>query len=62
MKKNRLLNILMIIGIVYLLYLMRDLWGDLVVKLIAIFKPFIIGFILAPFTPTQAPTGSTFEL
>ena len=47
MKKNRLLNILMIIGIVYLLYLMRDLWGDLVVKLMAIFKPFIIGFVLA---------------
>ena len=47
MKKNRLLNILMVIGIVYLLYLMRDLWGGLVVKLIAIFKPFIIGFVLA---------------
>ena len=47
MSKNRLLNILMIIGIVYLLYLMRDLLGGVVVKLIAIFKPFIIGFVLA---------------
>lgn len=47
MKKNRLLNILMIVGIIYLLYLMRNLWGDLVVKLMAVFKPFIIGFVLA---------------
>lgn len=47
MNKNRLLNLLMIVGIIYLLYLMRNLWGDLVVKLIAIFKPFIIGFVLA---------------
>ena len=47
MKKNRLLNILIIVGIIYLLYLMRNLWGDLVIKLIAVFKPFIIGFVLA---------------
>ena len=47
MNKNRLLSILIIVGIVYLLYLMRDLWGGLVLKLIAIFKPFIIGFVLA---------------
>lgn len=47
MNKNRLLNILMIVGIIYLLYLMRNLWGDLVVKLMAVFKPFIIGFVLA---------------
>ena len=47
MKKNRLLNILMIVGIVFLLYLMRDLLGGVIVKLIAIFKPFIIGFVLA---------------
>ena len=47
MNKNRLLNILIIIGIVYLLYLMRDLLGGVLVKLIAIFKPFLIGFILA---------------
>ena len=47
MNKNRLLNILIIIGIVYLLYLMRDLLGGVVVKLIAIFKPFLIGFVLA---------------
>lgn len=47
MNKNRLLNILIIVGIVYLIYLMRNLWGDLVVKILAIFKPFIIGFVLA---------------
>lgn len=47
MKKNRFLNILIIVGIVYLLYLMRDLWVGVFIKLIAIFKPFIIGFILA---------------
>jgi predicted PurR-regulated permease PerM len=47
MKKNRLLNILMIIGIVFLLYLMRDLLKGVTVKLLAIFTPFIIGFILA---------------
>lgn len=47
MNKNRLLSVLIIVGIVYLLYLMRDLWGGLVLKLIAIFKPFIIGFVLA---------------
>lgn len=47
MKKNRLLNILIIVGIIYLLYLMRNLWGDLVIKLFSIFKPFIIGFVLA---------------
>ena len=46
-KNNKILNILMIIGIIYLLYLMRDLWGGVVIKLIAIFKPFIIGFVLA---------------
>ena len=47
MKKNKLLNILIIVGIVYLLFLMRDLWVGVFVKLIAIFKPFIIGFVLA---------------
>ena len=45
--KSRLINILLITGIVYLLYLMRNLWGDVVVKILAIFKPFIIGFVLA---------------
>ena len=40
MKNNKLLNILMIVGIIFLLYLMRDLLGGVIVKLIAIFKPF----------------------
>ena len=47
MNKNRLFNVLLILGIVYLLYLMRNLWGDVVLKVLAIFKPFIIGFVLA---------------
>ena len=47
MKKNRLLNILILVGIIYLLFLMRDLWVGVFIKLLAIFKPFIIGFVLA---------------
>ena len=47
MKNNKLLNILIMLGIVYILYLMRDLWGGVYVKLISILKPFIIGFVLA---------------
>ena len=47
MKNNKLYNILMIVGIIFLLYLMKDLWAGVFVKLLAIFKPFIIGFVLA---------------
>ena len=47
MKNNKLLNILLLSLIVYVLYLMRDLWGGVYYKLIAILKPFIIGFALA---------------
>lgn len=45
--KSRLINIILITGIIYLLYLMRNLLGDVVVKIYAIFKPFLIGFVLA---------------
>jgi len=47
MKNNKLLNLLLVLLIVYVLYLMRDLWGGVYYKLIAILKPFIIGFALA---------------
>ncbi len=47
MKNNKLLNLLMMVLIVYVLYLMKDLWGGVYYKLIAILKPFIIGFALA---------------
>ncbi|MBO6195113.1 MAG: AI-2E family transporter [Bacilli bacterium] len=47
MKNNKLLNILLMLLIVYVLYLMKDLWGGVYYKLIAILKPFIIGFALA---------------
>ena len=47
MKNNKLLNVLLILLIVYVLYLMKDLWGGVYYKLIAILKPFIIGFALA---------------
>lgn len=47
MKNNKLLNILLFLLIIYVLYLMKDLWGGVYYKLIAILKPFIIGFALA---------------
>lgn len=47
MKNNKLLNILLLLLIIYVLYLMRDLWGGVFFKLVAILKPFIIGFALA---------------
>ena len=47
MKKNRLLNILLVLLIIYVLYLMSNLWGGLFYKVVAILKPFIIGFSLA---------------
>ena len=46
-KNNKLLNILLILLIIYVLYLLKDLWGGVYYKLIAILKPFIIGFALA---------------
>ena len=47
MKNNKLLNTLLLLLIIYVLYLMKDLWGGVYFKLIAILKPFIIGFALA---------------
>ena len=38
---------MILVGIIYLLFLMRDLWVGVFIKLLAIFKPFIIGFVLA---------------
>ena len=46
-KNNKLLNLLLILLIIYVIYLMRGLWGGVFYKLIAILKPFIIGFIIA---------------
>ena len=47
MKNNKFLNVLLILLIIYVIYLMRDLWGVVYIKLVAILKPFIIGFALA---------------
>ena len=47
MKNNKLFNLFLMVLIVFILYLMRDLWGGVYVKLIAILKPFLIGFALA---------------
>lgn len=47
MKNNKLLNILLMLLIVYVLYLMKDLWGGVYNKVLSILKPFIIGFALA---------------
>ena len=47
MKNNKLLNILLMLLIVYVLYLMKDLWGGVYNKILSILKPFIIGFALA---------------
>ncbi len=56
MKKNinyKSLNILLILGIIYLLFLMRNLWIGAVSKIIDIVLPFIIAFgisyVLYPF-------------
>lgn len=46
-KDNKFLNILLILLIIYVLYLMKDLWSGIYYKLIAILKPFIIGFALS---------------
>ena len=46
-KNNKLLNILIMLLIVYVIYLMRNLWGGVFNKILSILKPFIIGFALA---------------
>ena len=50
MKKNinfKYLNILLILGIVYLLFLMRSLWLGAFFKILGIILPFIIAFLVA---------------
>lgn len=41
------LNILLILGIAYLLFLMKDIWFGALVKILNILLPFIIAFLLA---------------
>lgn len=41
------LNILIILAIVYVLFLMRDLWIGVFFKVLAVLKPFIIAFAMA---------------
>lgn len=50
MKKNinfKYLNILLVLGIVYLLFLMRSLWLGAFFKILGIILPFIIAFLVA---------------
>ena len=51
MKENKLnfklLNILIIMGIVYILYLISGLWIGLVVKIFNIVAPFVLSFAVA---------------
>ena len=43
----KLLNTLILLTIVYVLFLLRDLWGGVFFKVLAILKPFIIAFVIA---------------
>lgn len=43
----KLVNILLVLLIIYVLYLLKDLWGSAVLKIIAVLKPFVIAFALA---------------
>lgn len=43
----KMLNILIVLAIIYVLFLMRNLWSGVFFKLLAILKPFIIAFALA---------------
>ncbi|MBP3635168.1 MAG: AI-2E family transporter [Bacilli bacterium] len=43
----KLVNILLILLIVYVLFLLRGLWGNVFVKMLAILKPFIVAFAIA---------------
>lgn len=49
MKKinNRGINILISLLIIYVLYLLRDLWSGVFFKLLAVLKPFLIAFAIA---------------
>ncbi len=44
---NKLINILVSLLIIYVLFLLKDLWGGVYTKIFSILKPFIIGFALA---------------
>lgn len=41
------LNVLIILAIIYILFLMKDLWAGVFFKVLAILKPFIIAFAMA---------------
>lgn len=43
----KLVNFLLVLLIIYVLYLLKDLWSGVFVKLIAVLKPFIIAFAIA---------------
>lgn len=43
----KLLNALIALTIIYVLFLLRGLWGGVFVKILAILKPFIIAFVIA---------------
>ena len=43
----KLLNALIALTIIYILFLLRGLWGGVFVKILAILKPFIIAFVIA---------------
>ena len=45
----KLLNALIALTIIYVLFLLRGLWGGVFVKILAILKPFIIAFVIALF-------------
>ena len=50
MKKNvnyKYINILLILGIIYLLFLMRSVWINVAMKIFQILLPFIIAFIIS---------------
>ena len=42
----KLLNALIALTIIYVLFLLRGLWGGVFVKILAILKPFIIAFVI----------------
>ena len=43
----KLVNVLLILLIIYVLFLLRDLWGNVFIKLLAVLKPFIIAFAIS---------------
>lgn len=49
MKKinYRMVNILILLSIIYILFLLRYLWGGVFYKVLAVLKPFIIAFVIS---------------